>query len=77
MSLQYDELVPSTMDTLKGGFYVNRGKLEFKSVEDDETLSEEEEGGPVLEPSSSKAAEEPKFKVNRPFFSLLSCLRSN
>uniref|UniRef100_F1KQL3 Ubinuclein-1 n=1 Tax=Ascaris suum TaxID=6253 RepID=F1KQL3_ASCSU len=26
----YDEHVPSTMDTMKGGFYVNKGTLEFR-----------------------------------------------
>lgn len=30
---QYDEWVPSTMDTAKQGYYVNKGVLEFRQID--------------------------------------------
>uniref|UniRef100_A0A915ANI2 Hpc2-related domain-containing protein n=4 Tax=Parascaris univalens TaxID=6257 RepID=A0A915ANI2_PARUN len=39
----YDEHVPSTMDTMKGGFYVNKGTLEFRPKYPLDSESEDEE----------------------------------
>lgn len=39
----YDEQVPSTMDTAKGGFYVNRGRLEFRLKYVDDSDSEDDQ----------------------------------
>ncbi|KAL3092109.1 hypothetical protein niasHT_020580 [Heterodera trifolii] len=39
----YDEWVPTTMDTAKRGHYVNKGPLEFRQIDFDQTTSEEDE----------------------------------
>lgn len=49
--MKYDEQVPSTMDTAKGGFYVNRGKLDFRLKYVDDSYSEDDE------PERKKASE--------------------
>uniref|UniRef100_A0A0N5AN48 HUN domain-containing protein n=1 Tax=Syphacia muris TaxID=451379 RepID=A0A0N5AN48_9BILA len=50
----YDEQVPSTMDTAKGGFYVNRGRLDFRLKYMDE--SDNDDDGSLKKKASEKVS---------------------
>ncbi|GMS88422.1 hypothetical protein PENTCL1PPCAC_10597, partial [Pristionchus entomophagus] len=62
----YDELVPSTLDTKRGGFYVNRGPLEFVSIDDEfsDVESDDDEGRPKK--SKKKEEKEKQRAPKRP-----------
>uniref|UniRef100_A0A1I7V8D2 HUN domain-containing protein n=1 Tax=Loa loa TaxID=7209 RepID=A0A1I7V8D2_LOALO len=55
----YDEHVPSALDTARGGFYVNKGKLEFKSK-----YAEGDEDSDVEDTVIKKKTVEKKRKIS-------------
>ncbi|KAM3724339.1 Ubinuclein-2 [Dirofilaria immitis] len=55
----YDEHVPSALDTARGGFYVNRGKLEFKSK-----YAEDDEDSDIEDAVAKKKTVEKKRKIS-------------
>ncbi|GMT18936.1 hypothetical protein PFISCL1PPCAC_10233, partial [Pristionchus fissidentatus] len=56
----HDELVPSTLDTKKGGFYVNKGKLDFVPI--DEEFSDDESDEDEERPKKAKKKQEETIK---------------